>query len=239
MPLFSIITVCKNSEKTISRTIESVLNQTYKDFEYIIIDGVSNDNTLNIIRSYKDSRIKVISEKDSGIYDAMNKGIKLSNGKIIGILNSDDYYEKDALYIIKENYNFDYQYQIIYGMLRIFYKNGTEKNTLINNINSIKEQSLLHPSTFISKRIYDEIKMYDLNYRSASDYDFFLSISKNKDIEFIKVERVVANFVEGGISSSFIGDYETYKIRKTYGIISRSKMNFLIVKSYIKHMLNI
>lgn len=95
---FSIITVCLNSEKTIETTIKSVLAQTYTDFEYIIIDGKSSDKTLNIINRYKDPRIKIISEKDKGLFDAMNKGISLSKGKWIHILNSDDYYySKDSL----------------------------------------------------------------------------------------------------------------------------------------------
>ncbi len=91
-PFFSIITVCLNSEKTIETTIKSVIDQSFTDFEYIIIDGKSSDKTLEIIEKYKDSRIKIISEKDKGIFDAMNKGVSLSKGKWIHILNSDDYY---------------------------------------------------------------------------------------------------------------------------------------------------
>ena len=89
---YSIITVCFNSEKTIKKTIQSVLNQTFKNFEYIIVDGNSTDKTVNIIKSFQDNRIKIFSEPDLGIADAMNKGIKKSRGKWIHILNSDDYY---------------------------------------------------------------------------------------------------------------------------------------------------
>ena len=97
-PFYSIITVCYNSEKTISDTIKSVLNQSYQNFEYIIIDGNSKDETINIIKSFKDNRIKFYSEEDDGIADAMNKGINRSNGIWIHILNADDcYYSKDAL----------------------------------------------------------------------------------------------------------------------------------------------
>ncbi len=99
-PKISIITPCLNSEKTIRDTMESVLHQTYKNIEYIIVDGGSEDRTLEIIHEYEhlfNGRLKYISEKDNGIYDAMNKGIRQSKGKLIGIIGSDDYYETDAV----------------------------------------------------------------------------------------------------------------------------------------------
>jgi len=98
--LVSIITPCLNSKKTIRKTIESVINQTYKNIEYIIVDGESTDGTIEIINEYREKYkdcIKFISEKDNGIYDAMNKGIKLCSGSLIGIINSDDYYETNAV----------------------------------------------------------------------------------------------------------------------------------------------
>ena len=96
----SIITVCYNSEKTIERTIKSVLNQTYQDYEYIIVDGASTDKTLDIIKRYEpefEGKMRWISEQDNGIYYAMNKGIGMAKGKLIGMINSDDYYEINAL----------------------------------------------------------------------------------------------------------------------------------------------
>ena len=99
-PLISIITVCYNAEGTIEQTIRSVLNQTYKNIEYIIIDGFSTDNTLNIIERYKDSIAMVVSERDQGIYDAMNKGLSLAKGCFIGFLNADDWYDENALEIV-------------------------------------------------------------------------------------------------------------------------------------------
>ena len=104
---FTIITPCFNSEKTIEKTLQSVLNQTYQNFEYIIIDGGSTDDTLSIIESYKEKfaeKLTVVSEKDNGIYDAMNKGIQLAKGELVGIVNSDDFYETDALENIVNEY---------------------------------------------------------------------------------------------------------------------------------------
>lgn len=104
----SIITACYNSEKTIERTLKSVLAQTYSNYEYIIIDGMSTDDTLKIIDAYRNafgSKLKVVSERDSGIYNAMNKGIKMASGELVGIINSDDWYEPDALQTIVYSFN--------------------------------------------------------------------------------------------------------------------------------------
>ena len=118
--LVSIITPCYNSEKTIEKTIKSVLGQTYKNIEYIIVDGGSSDSTIDIVKKYEmlfEGRMKVISEKDDGIYDAMNKGILNATGKLIGIVNSDDYYEADAVETVVKNMEED-EYQVLYGLLR-------------------------------------------------------------------------------------------------------------------------
>ncbi len=123
--LFSIITVCYNSEKTIERTIKSVLNQTESNYEYIIVDGGSTDKTLDIVKNYEDAfngRLKYISEKDNGIYDAMNKGIGMAKGELIGLINSDDYYELDALENIKKEYekleDEKKKHLVMYGFMR-------------------------------------------------------------------------------------------------------------------------
>ncbi|MDO4190908.1 MAG: glycosyltransferase, partial [Bacteroidales bacterium] len=126
-PLVSIITVCFNAEKTIEQTIQSVINQTYSNIEYIIIDGKSTDSTLNIVSKYKDNIATIISEPDNGIYDAMNKGIKLSSGELIGIINADDWYEKDAVKIMVNKYlsTENKDNSLYYGMIRIW-KNNKE-----------------------------------------------------------------------------------------------------------------
>ena len=117
----TVITPCYNSEKTIRRTIESVLNQTYSNIEYLIIDGASTDNTVSIAKEYEEAfqgRMKIVSEPDDGIYYAMNKGISMATGELIGIVNSDDYYEKEAVALMVENRT-EADYQILYGFQRV------------------------------------------------------------------------------------------------------------------------
>ena len=104
-PLISIITICYNSEKTIAATINSVINQTYKNIEYIVIDGKSEDGTLDVINKYKDHISKLVSEKDDGIYYAFNKGLKLCTGDLIGFVNSDDVLTSNALEILVKYHN--------------------------------------------------------------------------------------------------------------------------------------
>jgi len=216
MPLFSIITVSYNSEKTIAETIESLLNQTIYDFEYFIIDGLSTDNTVEIARGYKeqfDSKgilYKIISEEDNGIYDAMNKGIANVEGDIVGIINSDDYYNLDTLEKVRDFYNTQ-GFDILYGNLRVF----NDKKEFMKKSKYTKKFDTRfwnHPTTFVTKHVYNELQyacesMYD-------DLDFMLRArSSGKDIKILN--EVLANFRLGGVSNgkSWKGRRESIKLR--------------------------
>ena len=170
--LFSIVTVCYNSEKTIETTIKSILNQTCQDYEYWIIDGKSTDRTVQIIQQYEplfQGKLKWISEMDQGIYDAMNKGIDHSSGEIIGILNSDDYYEKDALEKIAKVYHGE-PYCIVYGMIRTI-RDGKEVMVYLKNHELLEEDMIAHPACFITKKLYDKFGKYSLDYPYSADYE--------------------------------------------------------------------
>lgn len=218
---FTIITPCFNSEKTIEKTLQSVLNQTYQNFEYIIIDGGSTDDTLSIIESYKEKfaeKLTVVSEKDNGIYDAMNKGIKLAKGELVGIVNSDDFYEIDALENIVNEYQNE-KYAVYYGMLRVLAE-GKEQSILFYNQQFLKQQMINHPSCFVTKAVYDDFGVYSSDYKSAADYEFMLRISREAEVVFKPVYKIISNFSSGGMSNSMLGMQETYIIKKKYDIIS-------------------
>jgi glycosyltransferase involved in cell wall biosynthesis len=207
-PLITVITVVYNGQKTVRQTIESVLNQTYDNIEYIIIDGGSTDNTLNIIGEYEDRIDFWVSEPDNGIYFAMNKAIKLSNGDYIGLLNSDDWYELDACEIIAERINAT-NVDVYYGMENIYDRNMTLLLVVGYTIDFIWTKSILHQTCFISKSIYNNI-LYNEKYKSAADFDFFINIKEFSRFEFLP--KVLCNARAGGMSSTKQGQKELLKI---------------------------
>lgn len=220
----SIITVCYNSAKTIRRTIESVLNQTYKDIEYIIVDGSSKDATMDIIEEYKvkfGKRLTIISEPDNGIYDAMNKGIKRATGDLIGILNSDDYYEENAVQAIV-NAMSDETYQILYGFIRSW-KNGEEYAVDRQSHKFLHERMIGHPACFVTKSVYEDFGCFDLQYISVADYDLMLRMSEHEEVHFIPVDAVITNFTLGGMSASAEAWLDLLKLRRNYGIITEQQ----------------
>lgn len=173
----SIITACYNSEKTIERTLKSVLAQTYSNYEYIIIDGMSTDDTLKIIDAYRNafgSKLKVVSERDSGIYNAMNKGIKMASGELVGIINSDDWYEPDALQTIVYSFNHE-KYSVLYGMTYNYLNNKPYQIYMIN-YEFLNKVMIPHPSCFVTRDTYLDLGMYDETYKSSADYDLFLKL---------------------------------------------------------------
>ena len=183
----SIITVCYNSEKTIKETFESVLQQTYDNFEYIVIDGKSKDNTLKIIKDYqkkfkkRNIDFKYKSEKDKGLFDAMNKGIDESSGEIIGIINSDDViHDPNAFKKIVERFKKD-KCDVTYSDLYIMDYNMEKVNRVF--ISGRKSYKIgwypPHPTMYVKKDVYNKYGKYDLEYRIAADYDFMIRIMKN------------------------------------------------------------
>jgi glycosyltransferase involved in cell wall biosynthesis len=217
-PYFSIITICYNSEKTIERTITSLRYQTYQNFEYIIIDGGSTDSTLEIIKKNLDVVSILVSEKDEGIYDAMNKGIDLASGEIVGIINSDDWYENDTLENIFK-ISSGQSNLVIHGLCRYF--NGNEINQIIGYHHSnLPIYSISHPTCFVSKSLYIGKGKFDTKYKIAADYDLLLRFYLDK-VTFIFVELIIANFQNGGASSSRFSKYEFLKVKFKNNQMSR------------------
>lgn len=229
----SIITVCFNSGNTIEDTIKSVLNQTYTNYEYLIIDGGSSDNTLDIIKSYEDKfngRLKYISEKDKGIYDAMNKGIKLSSGDIIGLINADDILkDKDVFNKVIDNIK-DGVYSDVLMVDNSF------KNPVRNFISGkYKKNGIFHPahpSLYLKKKVYDEIGLYDIDYKIAADLDLMLRIiNKGYELNYVKDYFVLMR--AGGVSTNGLkGYYKNFK--ESYKVLKKNNVKLPLFKNIIR-----
>ena len=211
----SIITVCYNSEKTIKDTFESLLKQTYNDYQYIIIDGKSTDNTIKLIEEYKlkfeakGIEVKFVSEKDKGLFDAMNKGIKLATGDIVGIINSDDIiYDVDAFKKIIKRFEED-KCDATYSDLYIMDSSLQKVNRVF--IAGRKSYKIgwypPHPTLYVKKEIYDKFGMYNLKYKIAADYDFMIRIMKN-NIKMSYIKEVLIYMRAGGTSTSSLKAYK-------------------------------
>ena len=206
-PLISVVTVCYNSAKTISVTLESILNQTYDNYEYFIVDGESNDNTLEIIKKYEPyfkGKLHYISEKDTGIYNAMNKGIIGSQGALIGILNSDDYYSPNTLELVAQKYEAEsYPLLVINGDMRrdsesgegIYHYKFTDK--LIE-----QKQCFGHPAMFAAKAVYEKIGLYDETYRLAADGEWQYRAHEDRNVRYVLCHEVFNYMREGGASDN-------------------------------------
>jgi glycosyltransferase involved in cell wall biosynthesis len=198
----SIITPCFNSERTIRQTIESVLHQTYPNIEYIIVDGGSKDGTVSIIKEYTkafNGRLRYVSEKDNGIYDAMNKGIKMSHGQLIGIINSDDYYERTAVEKVVGHYSYGHD-QVIYGYVQVL-KNEKPFYVCKDSHKNIQTNMIPHPTCFVSRNVYVKYGLFRTAFKLAADYDFMLRVH-GKNVEFTQVDSVLAYFRMGGASDN-------------------------------------
>ena len=206
--LVSVVTVAYNSEKTIRKTIESVLNQTYPHVEYWIIDGASKDGTVAIAKEYEDQfdgkgyAYHILSEPDAGIYDAMNKGCKKATGQIVGIINSDDWYEPNAVERMIDTYR-KRHFDMFYADLRIVREDGNGGFTEM----MIKHSRLRapavsrdwnHPTTFITRKVYDryQYKLESLH----DDWDLVLKIRRG-GYRIVVLNEVLANFRYGGVSN--------------------------------------
>ncbi len=220
----SVITVCYNSADTIRDTIESVISQTYPNIEYIVIDGASKDKTIDIVREYEDQIAIVRSEPDKGIYDAMNKGIELATGEIIGILNSDDFYEyPEAVSEIVATFQAHPESDLVFGDVVFVRPENLKRVTRLYRSDRFKPWKLRfgwmppHPATFIKKSAYQEAGPYSLEYRIAADYEMLVRLFIVHKKKASRINKTIVRMRSGGASTS--------------GIESSVKLNSEIVRA--------
>jgi glycosyltransferase involved in cell wall biosynthesis len=236
-PLVSIITVVYNNKQGMEKTLCSIASQTYTALEYIVIDGGSTDGTTEIISRFQDKISILISEPDKGIYDAMNKGLRLAKGELIGIINSGDFYENDAVDMVVNSYHENPQAAIFHGILRVFDESGQVKSIIGNHSSFLDKGMIEHPTCFVKREIYQKYGVFNLAYQSSSDYDFMLRMKKLK-VNFMFIEKILANYYTGGISFQTTALLETLKIKQQYGLISIYKKvlleNIIKIRAVLK-----
>jgi glycosyltransferase involved in cell wall biosynthesis len=224
-PSITIITVVKNRENTIQKTINSVLNQSFKDLEYIVIDGKSNDRTFNIIKKNKKNITKYVSRRDKNLYDALNTGIKLSHGKYIGILHAGDTYNyKDS---IKDSFDFLESNNLDFMYSNLVMNDG---NKIFRFINARRYRPFFlkfgiqppHPTLFVKSEIFKNFFFYSIIYRIAGDFELFVRLfNKKKKLRWMHLDKITVRQSRGGISdTSFIN-----KIRLSSDLLKILKDN--------------
>ena len=201
----SIITICYNNEKDIRPTLESVINQTYSNIEYIIVDGKSKDNTLSIVDEYKDKISKIISEPDKGLYDAINKGIKNATGDVIGLIHAGDCLHDNKVIEKVVNHFQKNDIDISYGNSKIV----NDKNRPVRiNISPEYKRSLVkkgwmpsHQSIYVRRELFDKYGYYNLDLHPTSDYEWFLRYFYFNTPRIKRLNEFIIRFSMGGIST--------------------------------------
>ena len=247
MPKLSIITVNLNNVNGLSKTIESVAGQSFSDFEYIVIDGGSDDGSLSILKKFSHKITYWVSEPDKGIYQAMNKGLKHSNGEIITFLNSgDEYYSRFSLELVLNFLKFKWPLADLF-FFDFIYQSGKNK-TVVSSLDVINKfviynKGFGHPSTFYKKKLFELFGGFDENYKISADRDFYMKVIVKHKIAFAYFPFTVSVFIEGGLStnSNYKGilQVEDRRVINTYynsferRIIRMSLLKKIISKKYI------
>lgn len=207
----SIVTVCFNSAATIRDAVESVLAQSYSDVEHIIVDGASTDDTVRILDEYQSDRSKIISEPDKGIYDAMNKGISFATGDIVGILNSDDFFESsESIAHVVDAFRSQPDADIVFG--DVVFVGAQDVTTIKRYYSSRKFKPWKlrfgwmppHPATFVRRGVYEASGEYSLKYKISSDYEMFIRWLLVQKRSYHRIDRVLVRMRQGGVSTAGI-----------------------------------
>ena len=236
-PIITLITVVFNDKKFLEETICSVINQSYKNIQYIIIDGGSTDGTVDVIKRFDKHIDYWISEKDEGIYDAMNKGLKIAKGEFIGFVNSGDILYKETLSILANEFNktpFDYTV----GPVDLISEKGEllevmfpQKNFHVNK-NFLKRMPTPHPAFFINNKFLKRIGLFNLKYKLSADFDMIIR-SVLKSDNYYEFKNSVSAFREGGVSGSYQTFIENFSLLKAHNVSFVTRLK-IIIPSLIK-----
>lgn len=222
----SVVTVCRNAEKTIAYTVQSFLSQAHPDKELLIIDGDSTDGTLEVVRRFQNPAIRVISESDRGTYDAMNKGLKLFAGDAVGFLNADDAFHDEA--VLGRIAGGLSQADAVHGDVRIVFDHA-EKRVFRNWVSSPFQPGLFrtgwmppHPTFYVRRPLAAEVGFFDLNYKVSADYDFMLRALELRKARARYIPKTLVDFMSGGQS--------------TKGLAAIMKANLECLRSRRRHL---
>lgn len=233
----SIITVCYNSEKTIEKTIQSVLAQTHLDCEYIIVDGVSKDDTVEIIKKYENKIAIWISEPDKGLYDAMNKGIALATGDLVGILNSDDVFAETR--VLETIAKFHQEHTIDASVSNIIQTNEDGKVIRLYSAKNWNPQKLkigfmpAHPAIFFKRELFAKFGNYQLDFKIGADYELITRYFLKHQISWKYLDLTTTSMLVGGLSSSGLSSYQliSKEIKKA---LTRNDIKFSYLKVQLR-----
>lgn len=229
MPLISVVTVVYNGDRYLEQTILSIINQTYENIEYIIVDGGSIDGTLDIIRKYAERIDYWVSEPDNSIYDAMNKGIELAGGELIGLLNADDYYEPGAVVAVVDRYREEPSPRILYGNTFFLNEALNLRYKSYGHTRYWRGMCFSHQAMFVHRDIYRAIGKYDDSLRIAADYDFVVRCFTH-GICITPVGAFLVNYRDSGLSAQnqILSMHEGRRVLRRYvSFFSREHLVYL------------
>ena len=237
LPLISIITVVYNRVKYLEQAILSVLNQTYNNIEYILIDGGSTDGTLEIIKKYDDQIDYWISEPDKGMYHALNKGMNLASGEIIGLVNSDDFYFPETVDNVVIAYKKSEPAIWFGNQMRFFeYPEFCHFTYQKPDLSLMQvHPSIYHPACLVHRDIYNQIGLFDEAFKVIADYDFLLRAFEY-NVKFIHIDKTLSGFRGGGISGFMNGWFESFSLLKNHPQLKTTKFKIILTigRAFIK-----
>jgi len=238
----SLITAVYNNRDTLPNALDSALSQTYAEVEHIVIDGGSTDGTLETLRSYENRLALVISEPDQGIYDALNKGILLASGDVIGFLHSDDLFNDDFVLGRVADAFSNFQVDAVYGDLKYVQKDNLERVVRYWQAGAFSRSRLgwgwmaPHPTFFVRRRVYECLGLFDVSYRIAADYDFMIRLLSSDAVQVAYVPHVLVKMRLGGVSNRSLKNI-VQKTMEDYRVLKSNKvggLGALVLKNFSK-----